>query len=927
MTKKNFTRRITSMVCAAVLSAGLAISSLPAGALAVHAEENTQVQEVTAETGTAGTDNAGVESAEPQPSAAPEASAEETAPVEAEPAAETAPADQEVAAEPAAETAPSDQEVAAEPVTDTAPVVAEEASVTPAADTAPATETETTAEVETATEAEQQAAVSLPAPDETPADDVVASAPVATEAPEIEVSADKAAGAALSEAAPEETVESEALAENTEAAAEAQTPGEPTALTELATKAEAVAAKEQAGETQETAAVDEAATSEDSASEKAAEESVSENNTADMEDSTPAAEAGSTDTEEMASEEDAAENSSDAEEEVSPALALRMLAVSADAAAGALGENVDSSSQGSGETVKIRFDEIVHSVKINGQDMVVFCMNSDLHWPHDTPTFQAPANYKPVDTGLTDEQENQLTTLLYAGYPYNGFSLFQIVDQSEPLSEDDFDKLLVPPAWIRSDFPDLGETQFTYKNVAPNKENANKLDDFLANAYTYYKNGVTASGHTHDDIIATTFWRAASVIKNYGYNNALNAYKHVFGNSKDMVTKDQAYNNTRDAVWYLMKEFGVPKNNNSHVPGSDTLAEQLYNTAIAGNANVLKAAPTSDQINVTGDNKFVYDATTKLWKTGTLTLAAPVMHDFALSLPAGITTETGSTVIRTGESFVLMTNVKPADNSTALISADLSWIDGGLKRYTPANNEKAPDGKGFQDMIGVLIKSTTVASSFSLTYEEPKKPDEKPSDKPEDNTEGKPDDKPEEKPEQKPEDNSGSNNEDTNKSDASEDAKDPSTPETPPAEDTDPGTPDNTTDNKNTEPTDPVTNNMTESSDPVETNTTPGTDPVVTNNTHSSDPVVTRTTVAPTPTATNTTAAEPAVINAAAVSAPVVTDYTTATAPQIVSTPVSNGETIVTGDESQMGLYLALFAAAAAGLAVWFAGKHKKNFR
>lgn len=111
------------------------------------------------------------------------------------------------------------------------------------------------------------------------------------------------------------------------------------------------------------------------------------------------------------------------------------------------------------------------------------------------------------------------------------------------------------------------------------------------------------------------------------------------------------------------------------------------------------------------------------------------MHDFTLSLPAGITTETGSTVIKTGESFVLMTNVKPAKNSTATIGADLSCIDGGLKRYTPANNETAPDGKGFQDMIGVLIKSTPVTLSFSLTYEEPKKPDEKPSDKPEDNTE------------------------------------------------------------------------------------------------------------------------------------------------------------------------------------------------
>ena len=476
MTKKDFTRRITSMVCAAVLSAGLAISSLPAGALAVHAEENTQVQEVTAETGTAGTDNTGVESAEHQPSASPEASAEETAPVEAEPAAETAPAD---------------QEVAAEPVTETAPVVVEGASATPSTDTASAAETETTAEVETATETEQQAADSRPVTAETPADDVVASAPVATEAPEIEVSADKAADAALSEAAPEEAVESEALAENTEAAGEAQTPGEPTALTELATKAEAVAAKEQAGESQETAAADEEATSKDSASEKAAEESVSETNTADMGNSTPAAEAGST--EETVSEEDAAENSTDTEEEASPALALRMLAVSADAAAGTLEENGTADEK----KVTINYDDStsIHSVDVNGERMIVFCMNKDLHWPHNTPSFNAPyQDYRLVETQLDSKQEEQLATLIYAGYPYNGLSLFQIVKQAEPLSEDDFDKLLIPPAWIRSDFPDLGETQFTYKNVAPGSENATKLDNYLDDAGKYLNGKKTHPG-------------------------------------------------------------------------------------------------------------------------------------------------------------------------------------------------------------------------------------------------------------------------------------------------------------------------------------------------------------------------------------------------------------------------------------------------
>ena len=868
MTKKDFTRRITSMVCAAVLSAGLAVSSLPAGVLAVYAEENAQVQEVPAETAPAETSNAGEESAEPQPAAAAEAN--------------------EVA-----ETAP-----AAESVAEAASVAEEVTSG--AAETEPAAETEATSEVEFVAETEQPAAASPYTSEETPVDAAAESASSATEAPATETPADEATNTVSNDAPQGDAVEMEAPAESAVSAADEETPGEATALTELASKAEAVAATEQADDDRENSETETTEEAETSAGETVEEESVSENNTADTEDSTPVNEADNTDTEETKPEEDAEENTVVAEEEVSPALALRALAVSTDAAAGTLEENGESGTQVSGEKVTIQFDETVHSVKVNGQDMVVFCMNSDLHWPHDTPTFQSPANYKQVGTGLTEEQENQLTTLLYAGYPYNGFSLFQIVDKSEPLSEDDFDKLLEPPAWIRSDFPDLGETQFTYKNVAPDNENATKLNTFLTNAGTYLKNGLTSSGHTYDDIMATTFWRAAFVIKNYTYNAALTAYKYVYGNSKDMVTKDQAYDNTRDAVWYLMKEFGVPKNDNSNVPGNDTLAEQLYTTAISGTANVLKAAPTADQINITGDNKFVYDDTTKLWKTGTLTLTAPVMHDFTLSLPAGITTETGSTVINAGESFVLMTNVKPAANSTASISADLSWIDGGLKRYTPADTKKAPDGKGFQDMIGVLIRSTPVTSSFSLIYEEPNKPDEKPNDKPEDNTE----EKPEEKPEQKPEDNSGSNNEDTNKSDATEEVTDPTAPDTPTPDKNNPATSDNTT-NNNTETTDPVTNNTTEPSDPV----------------------VTKTTVVSTPVTNGTTAAdEPAVINTA-VSAPVVTETSAASAPQTVSTPVSKGQTIVTGDESQMGLYLSVFAAAAAGLAVWFARKHKKNCR
>ena len=211
-------------------------------------------------------------------------------------------------------------------------------------------------------------------------------------------------------------------------------------------------------------------------------------------------------------------------------------------------------------------------------------------------------------------------------------------------------------------------SQFTYKNVAPGSENAIKLDDFLDDAGKYLNDKKTPSGRSYSEIQATTFWRAAYVIKNFAYQDALNAYSNIYGKDIVNVTESQAYDQTNDAVWYLMKTYGIRDNKNSSVPWNNSLEEQLYNTAVSGNTQVLRAAPTEKEIKVTGGNQFVYNDATKVWETGTLTLTAPVQHDFILSLPAGITTETGSTVIKTGESFVLKTNVKPAKNSTATIS-------------------------------------------------------------------------------------------------------------------------------------------------------------------------------------------------------------------------------------------------------------------
>ena len=47
------------------------------------------------------------------------------------------------------------------------------------------------------------------------------------------------------------------------------------------------------------------------------------------------------------------------------------------------------------------------------------------------------------------------------------------------------------------------------------------------------------------------------MIKNFAYQDALNAYSNIYGKDIVNVTESQAYDQTNDAVWYLMKTYGI----------------------------------------------------------------------------------------------------------------------------------------------------------------------------------------------------------------------------------------------------------------------------------------------------------------------------------------------------------------------------------
>lgn len=142
--------------------------------------------------------------------------------------------------------------------------------------------------------------------------------------------------------------------------------------------------------------------------------------------------------------------------------------------------------------IQIQYDEstTIHYVKDGNDTLILYCMNNKLHWPHTTDSISSVPTYsettledfcKDIGMTYTSTLESKLKALLYAGYPYNGFDQYQIVDSSgNELTDEEFNELLNPPQYLREDFPNsLGETVFTLEN-STSGDNYNKLKTFVS---------------------------------------------------------------------------------------------------------------------------------------------------------------------------------------------------------------------------------------------------------------------------------------------------------------------------------------------------------------------------------------------------------------------------------------------------------------
>ena len=379
-------------------------------------------------------------------------------------------------------------------------------------------------------------------------------------------------------------------------------------------------------------------------------------------------------------------------------------------------------------TVKIGYDSKtdIHSVTDDdGTKIILYCMNNQLHWPHSTSSTPNVPNYTLgyLTPGMFRPQEKyeecmeKLLAILYAGYPYNGLHLYEVTDQGKQITEAEFNQMLDAPEVLRRDFPDsLGDTTFTYADyTSANKVNLDKLKAFLTKVFALFPNGKSASGLTYQEILTTNFYNAASAMV-YGTKDTtpLQYWNEQYADNT-LVTESQAYKATRDAIWVLLQEFGVPSNNLTR-KSLDVVHNPLSLRLLDGaNANeVLRTEPQASALGFSGDTKFAYDPATKTWRTGLLTITEGEKYNglYKLTLPEGMTAvdeegnDISGTTIRAGRGFCLVSSTKPTQTATVSASSTLTWLK-ETRQYSPVNSTE------FQHMIGALIYTKDVSTSVT----------------------------------------------------------------------------------------------------------------------------------------------------------------------------------------------------------------------
>lgn len=391
------------------------------------------------------------------------------------------------------------------------------------------------------------------------------------------------------------------------------------------------------------------------------------------------------------------------------------------------------------KAVTISFENGIHSVADPAdanRKMVVYCMNNQMLWPHDTDSLGDVSVPKYLNGYLKasdfDSEEkyeecmDRLESVLYAGYPYNGESMYEIVKDSKDYVPTDaqFDAMLVPSADVLKAFPELKRHTFTLASLKDKSgENYQALVKFNQDVIKMVSSGTESEKETGKAIRQNPFFKAAnSVVSCSDYGLTAPEYYSAVNGGTHFVTEEQAVEGTQHAVWLTLNDYGI-EGNNLTASAANALGNVLYEHAKSD--KVLKAEPKSSNVSFEGDTEFRKDETSGKWKTGWIKLSEPDAYDgeYSLQIPTGMTLEKNDknteTTVWNGEEFRLISDEKPSEDLAITASAKVQWLQ-EMKQYRPAQ-EVTVNGKKFQRMIGAMVETESLQATLSYSVKEEEK--------------------------------------------------------------------------------------------------------------------------------------------------------------------------------------------------------------
>lgn len=375
---------------------------------------------------------------------------------------------------------------------------------------------------------------------------------------------------------------------------------------------------------------------------------------------------------------------------------------------------ISKSTFADGRLCKIIFYDGIHYIedpKNTQEDIVVYCMNNELNWPHITENGQQIPDYvygylDSKDIQNYDEMIKKLKKILFIGYPYNGMRLYEIIEDKDGYipSEEEFNDMLKPDPILVEAFPELGHHKFTIDNFSENKD---VLLKFIYDVLMTKETNINSS-LTKPDIMVNPFYKAVICLINF--DNPLEAFAYMYSDSY-YVTEEEAYNNTQSAIWKLMYDYGVPSNNLNDI--SNYKLGEVFMQYANSDFIILAEEPLSNKIEVKSDFKFTQGSDGK-WYSGNFRIEEPDEYNgmYILDLPDGISLMNGSVDnIYGNQDYVFVSDHMPESDEEFRIWSNIMWAK-EPSQYSPLKDIEYK-GKKYQKMTGLYTNRTHLWTEFT----------------------------------------------------------------------------------------------------------------------------------------------------------------------------------------------------------------------